>query len=133
MINSKFEYISIDKTREFLSELTEGTLNISKEMVNGLCKEFSKKTETQQNEIFSDQILSAVLNTDCTNARVDGHNVYVYVCATPDKVISFAREKKGHKGVKRTPVEDYQGILCMTMTKLFKTMAAIIRNVWSMS
>lgn len=103
--------VSIDKAREFLSELTEGTLNISKGMVNGLCKEFSKKTETEQNEAFSDLILSPVLNTDCTNARVDGQNVYVYVCATSDKAMYFAREHKGHKGVERTPVEDYQGIL----------------------
>jgi hypothetical protein len=103
--------VSIDKAREFLSELTEGMLNISKGMVNGLCKEFSKKTETEQNEAFSDLILSPVLNTDCTNARVNGQNVYVYVCATPDKAMYFAREHKGHKGVKRTPVEDYQGIL----------------------
>lgn len=103
--------ISIDKVREFLSELTEGTLNISKGMINGLCKEFSKKTQTEQNKAFSDLILSPVLNTDCTNARVNGQNVYVYVCATPDKVMYFAREHKGHKGVAHTPIEDYQGIL----------------------
>ena len=103
--------VSIDKTREFLSELTEGTLNISKGLINGLSKEFSKKTETEQNEAFSDLILSPVLNTDCTNSRVDGKNMYVYVCATPDKIMYFAREHKGHKGVERTPIEDYQGIL----------------------
>jgi hypothetical protein len=103
--------VSMDKAREFLSELTEGTLNISKGMVSGLCKELSKKTETKQNEVFSDLILSPVLNTDCTNARVNGQNVYVYVCATSDKAMYFAREHKGHKGVEKTPIEDYQGIL----------------------
>lgn len=112
-------HVSIDKAREFLSELTEGSLNISKGMVNGLCKEFSKKSETEQNEAFSDLILSPVLNTDCTNARVDGKNVYVYVCATPDKAMYFAREHKGHKGVERTPVEDYQGILVHDHDKTF--------------
>ena len=36
----------------------------------------------------------------------------VYVCATPDgKALYFAREKKGHEGVKGTVTEDYQGIL----------------------
>lgn len=103
--------VSMDKAREFLSELTEGKLNISKGMVSGLCKEFSKKTEIKQNEAFSDLILSPVLNTDCTNARVNGQNVHVYVCATSDKAMYFARKHKGHKGVEKTPVEDYQGIL----------------------
>ena len=103
--------VSIDKSCEFLSELTTGTLNISKGMVNGLSEKFSKKTKAQQDKIFSDLILSPVLNTDCTNARVNGKNVYVFVCATPDKTMYFARENKGHKGVKLTPIEDYQGIL----------------------
>ena len=35
-----------------------------------------------------------------------------YVCATPDeqKLLYFACEKKGHKGIKRTLIEDFQGI-----------------------
>lgn len=103
--------VSMDKVREFLSELTEGKLNISKGMVSGLCKEFSKRTETKQNKAFSDLILSPVLNIDCTNARVNGQNVHIYVCATPDKAMYFARKNKGHKGVEKTPVQDYQGIL----------------------
>ena len=111
--------VSIDKTREFLSELTEGTLNISKGMVSGLSKEFSKKTEDEQNAAFSDLLLSPVLNIDCTNARVNGQNVHVYVCATPEKAMYFAREKKGHKGVERTPAEDYQGILVHDHDKTF--------------
>lgn len=111
--------VSMDKARDFLSELTEGTLNISKGMVSGLSKEFSKKTETKQNEVFSDLILSPVLNTDCTNARVNGQNMYVYVCATSDKAMYFAREHKGHKGVEKTPVEDYQGILVHDHDKTF--------------
>ena len=53
------------------------------------------------------------MHTDCTNARVNGESAYVYVCATPDeqKVLYFAREKKGHEGVKGTVTEDFQGIL----------------------
>jgi hypothetical protein len=88
-------------------------------MVNGLCQEFSEKTQAQQDKIFSDLILSPVLNTDCTNARVNGQQVYVYVCATPYKTMYFARENKGHKGVKQTPVEDYHGILVHDHDKTF--------------
>lgn len=57
-------------------------------------------------------LLSPVMHTDCTNARENGKSCQVYVCATPDgKALYFAREKKGHEGVKGTVAEDYQGIL----------------------
>ena len=111
--------VSIDKVREFLSELTNGELQISKGMINGLSKEFSKKTETEQREVFSDLLRSPVLNTDFTGCRLNGKNVQVAVCATPKLTMYFARENKGHKGVKGTPVEDYQGILVHDHDKTF--------------
>jgi hypothetical protein len=103
--------VSIDKVREFLSELTDGKINISKGMVNGLCGVFSRKTETQRRKAFVDLQYSPVMNTDCTSARVDGKNACVIVCATPGKALYLAREHKGFEGVKGTPVEDYQGTL----------------------
>ena len=105
--------VSIDKSRRFLSDLTGGKLKISKGMINKLCREFSSKTQAEQKKIFADLLSSPVMNTDCTNARVNGESAYVYVCATPDeqKVLYFAREKKGHEGVKGTVTEDFQGIL----------------------
>lgn len=105
--------VSIDKSRRFLSDLTGGKLKISKGMINKLCREFSNKTKTEQKKIFADLLSSVVMHTDCTNARVNGESAYVYVCATPDeqKVLYFAREKKGHEGVKGTVTEDFQGVL----------------------
>ena len=111
--------VSIDKVREFMSELTDGQLQISKGMINGLNKEFSKKTIAEQKEAFSDLLLSPVLNTDFTGCRLNGKNVQVAVCASSDTVMYFARENKGHKGVKGTPVEDYQGILVHDHDKTF--------------
>ena len=103
---------SIDKSRRFLSDLTNGKVNISKGMINTLCRSFAEKTESQRKEIFNSMLLSPVMHTDCTNACVNGKNAYVFVCAVPDgDVLYFAREKKGHEGVKGTVVEDYQGIL----------------------
>lgn len=103
---------SIDKSRRFLSDLTNGKVNISKGMINTLCRSFAEKTESQRKEIFNSMLLSPVMHTDCTNACVNGKNAYVFVCAVPDgNVLYFAREKKGHEGVKGTVVEDYQGIL----------------------
>ena len=103
---------SIDKSRRFLSDLTDGKINISKGMINNLCRSFAKKTESQRKEIFCDMLLSPVMHTDCTNARVNGESSYVFVCAVPDGgVLYFARDKKGHDGIKGTVVEDYQGTL----------------------
>lgn len=103
---------SIDKSRKFLSDLTEGKLSISKGMVSRLSQEFACRSEQERRKMFSDLLLSPVMHTDCTNAKVNGKSAYVFVCASPDgKALYFAREKKGHEGVKGTPVETYQGIL----------------------
>ncbi len=103
---------SIDKSRKFLSDLTGGQLNISKGMINKLSKEFAKKSEQERKTMFADMLLSPIMHTDCTNAKVNGKSAYVFICATPDgKAMYFAREKKGHEGVKGTVVEDYQGTL----------------------
>jgi hypothetical protein len=112
-------FVSIDKVREFLSELTGGKLNISKGMINGLGSQFSGKTEDERKAIFLDILLSPVMNTDFTAARLGGRNVQINVCATPDKVIYSAREHKGHEGVKGTPAQDYQGILVHDHDKTF--------------
>jgi hypothetical protein len=111
--------VSIDKVREFLSELTEGKLQISKGMISGLSKEFSRKTEVEQKKSFSDLLLSPVMNVDFTNSKLNGKNVQVAICATPGKALYFAREHKGHKGVKDTPLEDYQGIAVHDHDKTF--------------
>jgi len=111
--------VFIDKVRGFLSELTNGQLQISKGMINGLSKEFSKKTIAEQKKAFSDLLLSPVLNTDFTGCRLNGANVQVAVCASSDTVMYFARKNKGHKGVEGTPVEDYQGILVHDHDKTF--------------
>ena len=103
---------SIDKSRVFLSDLTGGKLNISKGMISRLNREFALKTEPERRSAYADMLLSPVMHTDCTNARENGKSCQVYVCATPGgKALYFAREKKGHEGVKGTVTEDYQGIL----------------------
>jgi len=105
--------VSHDKVRLFLSELTGDELKISKGMINGLCAEFSAKTEAEQKEICSTLLSSPVMNADFTNANVNGKSAQVLICAAPGTAAALfiAREKKGHKGIKDTLVEAYQGIL----------------------
>jgi hypothetical protein len=97
--------VSMDKTREFLSDLTGGALQISKGMICGLSKEFSEKSKAEQSEAFSNLIVAPVLHVDFTTAKVNGKNVNVAICATPQNAAYFAREHKGHKGIKDTPAE----------------------------
>lgn len=111
---------SIDKSRTFLSELTGGKLNISKGVINKLSKEFALKSKAERKELMADMMLSPVMHTDCTNAKVNGQSAQIFVCATTDgKAMYYAREKKGHEGVKGTLVEEYQGILVHDHDKTF--------------
>ena len=111
--------VSIKNVSGFLSELTGGELNISAGMINGLSKAFSMKTEREQRKAFADILLSPVINTDFTSARVNGRGMNVIVCATPGIVLYFAREHKGHEGVKGTPVETFQNTLVHDHDKTF--------------
>lgn len=111
--------VSIKKAQEFISSITDGELNISDGMISGLDKEFSSKTQAEQKKAFADILISPVMNTDFTNTRVNGKTAQVLVCATPDVAMYFAREHKGHEGIKGTPVEDYQGILVHDHDKTF--------------
>jgi len=111
--------VSVANVADFLSELTGGELRISTGMINGLSKEFSMKTVKDQQQMFADLLLSPVMNTDLTTVRVNGQRKNVLVATTPDKVMYFFRERKGHDAVKGTPVEDYQHKLVHDHDKTF--------------
>jgi len=108
---NNFCNVSVLKVSDFLSELTNGEIKVSAGMINGLTKEFSQKTEADQKKAFADILLSPVVNVDFTSVRVNGENMQVAVCATPDNTMYFAREHKGFEGVKGTPVETHQQTL----------------------
>lgn len=105
--------VSHEKIQKFLAELTDGEIIISKGMINGLCREFSLKTEAEQKEVRAALMSSPVMNTDFTNANVNGESAQVLICAEPETelVIFNARKKKGHEGIQGTLVEGYQGIM----------------------
>ena len=116
--------VSIDKVREFLSEITNGELNVSKGMVSGLGREFSRKTERERREIFSGLLRAPVMNADFSVVRLNGKNTSVAICANPAGAMYFARGRKGHEGVRGTPVEDYQGVLVHDHDKTFYSYGA---------
>jgi hypothetical protein len=90
-------------------------------MINGLSKEFSAKTKAEEKGLCGSSAF--IVNTDFTNARVNGKNVQVAICATP----VIRRKHKGHKGIAGTPVEDYMVYWCTTTISHFTVMATIIR------
>jgi len=103
--------VSVGKVSGLLSELTGETLTVSAGMINGLSREFSRKTEADQKKAFADMLLSPIMHLDFATVHVNGKKVNVLVCATPDAVLYFAREHKGHKGIKGSPAEGYQFIM----------------------
>lgn len=77
---------SINKSRQFLSDLTGGRLNISNGMVSRLSREFTFKNEAERISVYADMLLSPVMHTDCTNGKENGKGCQIYVCATPEGI-----------------------------------------------
>lgn len=110
LLNSRCN-VSLEKTAQFISGLTSGAVSPSVGMVNGLCGEFSAKTKEEQDQLFRSLLDAPVMHVDGTSARVNGGNKNVVVCSNGSATMYFARESKGHEGVKGTPVETFGGIL----------------------
>jgi len=103
--------VSIDKTGELISGLTDGKIILSKGLINSLSKQFSSATEEERQKIYSMLLLAPSMHSDATPGKVNGKTVQVVVCANSDELLYFFREHKGHEGLKGTPVEEYQQIL----------------------
>lgn len=103
--------ISIGKTKQFLKEVSNGKIDLSTGMICDLSRQFSRKTQTQREEIFNALLASPVMHADFTFGRVNGKQGTVLVCATPGRVLYLGRKKKGHDGIKGSPLEIYNGII----------------------
>ncbi len=102
-------YVSINKTREFLSAVSGGKVTLSGGMVCGLSEEFSKKTREERDRIFLELLASPHMHVDFTFGRVNGKQGSVIICASEGRVLYQGKEKKGHEGVKGSPAEIYEG------------------------
>ena len=110
LLNSRCN-VSLEKTAQFVRDVTDGALSPSVGMINGLCREFSSKSRQEQDELFVALLDAPVMHVDGTVARVNGNNHSVVVCSNGMATMYFARENKGHAGIKDTPVETFGGIL----------------------
>ena len=103
--------VSLEKTAQFVSDVTDGVLSPSVGMINGLCREFSIKSRKEQDGLFRKLLDAPVMHVDGTSARVNGSNNHVIVCSNGEATLYFARKNKGHAALKDTPVETFGGIL----------------------
>lgn len=110
LLNSRCN-VSLEKTAQFVHDVTDGVLSPSVGMINGLCREFSSKSRQEQDELFVALLDAPVMHVDGTVARVNGKNNNVVVCSNGAATMYFARENKGHAGIRDTPVETFGGIL----------------------
>lgn len=110
LLNSRCN-VSLEKTAQFVHDVTDGALSPSVGMINGLCREFSSKSRQEQDELYMSLLDAPVMHVDGTMARVNGNNNSVVVCSNGAATMYFARENKGHAGIKDTPVETFGGIL----------------------
>lgn len=104
--------VSEQNIHDFLFEMTDGKLNISKGMINSINREFAAKSEKERAESYARLLASHVMFIDMTNVRHNGKLKNVVVCTNKDNdTLFYYREKKGDKGFEGTPVESYDGIL----------------------
>ena len=104
-------YVSIEKTRKFISEISGGKLNLSSGLICNLSRQFSEKTKEERDDIFLKLFASPTLHADFTFGRMNGKQTTAIICASGDAVLYQGREKKGDEGVKGSPLEFYEGTL----------------------
>lgn len=99
--------VSIRKTSELISELTNGTIRLSTGFINTLPQEFSNKSVSERLEYFKNLHEGPYMHVDFTNARACGHYKQVAVMVNDKVCMHFLRDKKGFEGLKGTPLEGY--------------------------
>lgn len=103
--------VSLDKTQELIEGISKGKVILSKGLINNLCQEFSSATTMDRERIYSRLLQAPVMYSDATNGRVNGRSTFVIVCANENEMLYFFRDRKGHAGLKGTPVAEYQQTL----------------------
>lgn len=111
--------VSIDKTKDFIYQLTNRSIDLSKGFISNLNKQFHLRSKEEIEELFSSLSKADILYTDNTNARVNGESRFVYVTTDKAKALYNAVKHKGHEGVALTPVSVSTGVLVHDHDKTF--------------
>lgn len=116
--------VSLENTQEFLDyasgfRLRKEGKGLSKGWINGLAREFSQKTEGDRKAAFDELAAAPAIYYDFTNSLENGKYRQVLVVTDKKRALYLAREHKGHKGLKDSPVELNRGIQVHDYDKTF--------------
>ena len=103
--------VSIAKTKQCISDITKGIVNLSTGSICNLCSEFSSSTEAERAKIFSLLTHSNVLYSDATVSNINGTRKTVILCTNKEQVLYQHVDHKGHEGLSQTPVKHFEGTL----------------------
>ncbi len=103
--------VSISKTKQCVSDITKGVINLSIGTICNLSSEFSASTQTDKAKIFSLLTHSDVLYSDATVSNVNGTRKTVILCTDKEQVLYQHVDHKGHDGLVQTPVKNFVGTI----------------------
>lgn len=103
--------VSIAKTKQCISDITKGIVELSTGMICNLSAQFSSATKKERAKIFSLLNHSDVLYSDATVSNVNGKRKAVILCTNKEKVLYRHVDHKGHDGLSQTPLKNFNGTL----------------------
>jgi len=101
--------VSINKTKQCIFDITKGIVNISTGTICNLSSVFSDATKKDRAKIFSLLTHSDVLYSDATVSNINGKRKTVIVCTDKNQVLYQHLDHKGHDGLSKTPVNNFEG------------------------
>lgn len=111
-VSLRYNDISLKRTAELLSNITNNQLNLSEGTVSNIIEEFSEKSKPLVDKICETLLNSEVLHTDATNVSVNGYQEYIRNQSTPDAVLYAAMPRKSIEELKKIPVlSKYTGLM----------------------
>ena len=103
--------VSIAKTKQCISDITNGVVNLSTGTICNLSSEFSAATEADRSKIFSLLTHSDILYSDATVSNVNGTRKTVILCTDKEHVLYQHLDHKGHDGLSKTPIKNFNGTI----------------------
>lgn len=101
--------VSMAKTKQCISDITDCTVSLSTGTICHLSSEFSAATQKDRAKIFSLLTHSDVLYSDATVSNINGKRKAVILCTDKEHVLYQHLDHKGHEGIKKTPVKNFNG------------------------
>ena len=103
--------VPIAKTKQCISDITKGIINLSTGTICNLSSEFSVSTEMERARIFSLLTHSDVLYSDATVSNINGSRKTVILSTNKDQVLYQHVDHKGHDGLSQTPIKNFNGTI----------------------